>query len=90
MNGATVSSGKLTLDGIDNFVQFDENLIPSSGGSSVAFSARQLSPQAEHIEIISQGFSGGPGFYVGHDPSHNIRLGDAVGSTGIAYPSDGL
>jgi hypothetical protein len=38
--------------------------------------------------MISQGTSGAPGFYIGHDPSHNFRFGDQFMSTGIAFPND--
>jgi hypothetical protein len=88
-NGAAIISGSLMVDGVDDFVQFDEFLIPSSGNFSLTFFAQQLSPQSSYTEIISQGFSGA-GFYVGHDPNRNIRAGDAWISTGIPYPSDGL
>ncbi len=90
INGAAVVSGLLTLDGIDDYVQFSQNLIPSSGSFSVSFFAQQLSLQTSHREIISQGFSGSTGFYVGHDPSRIIRVGDSWINTGVAYPNDGL
>ena len=90
INGAAVASGLLTLDGIDDYVQFSQNLIPLSGGFSVSFFAQQLSAQTGFREIISPGFSGSSGFYVGHDLSHIIRVGDSWGITSVAYPSDGL
>ena len=90
LNGASVSAGQLHLDGVDDYVQFDEHIVPTVGDFSVAFFAQEISPQADYTEIISQGFSGGPGFYVGYDPSHNFRIGDDLLSTDIPFPSDGL
>src|SRR5438094_7755312 len=81
-NGASVSSGKLNLDGINDYVQFDQHIVPIVGDFSVAFFAQEISPQATYTEIISQGVSGGPGFYIGYDPSHNFRIGDDLLSTG--------
>ena len=81
-----------SLDGIDDYVQFSQKLIPTSGSFSVAFFAQQISRQTSYVEVISQGFSdaSAAGFYVGHDPSHNIRIGDQVQNTGLPFPSDGL
>ena len=90
LNGASVSAGQLHLDGVDDYVQFDEHIVPTVGDFSVAFFAQEVSPQATYTEIISQGFSGGPGFYVGYDPAHNFRIGDDLLSTGIPFPSDGF
>jgi hypothetical protein len=39
--------------------------------------------------MISQGRSGGPGFYIGYDGGVNFRLGDSWASGGLAYPIDG-
>ena len=89
-NGASVSAGQLHLDGVDDYVQFQEGIVPTVGDFSVAFFALEVSPQATYAEIISQGFSGGPGFYVGYDPDHNFRIGDGLLFTGIPFPSDGF
>ena len=43
LNGATNVSGVLTLDGVDDFVQFGVPLIPTTGSFSVAFFAEELS-----------------------------------------------
>jgi hypothetical protein len=88
MGGATVGSGVLTLDGIDDYVQFAEKLIPTSGSFSLAFRAQELSAFTTYAEIISQGQRYG-GFYVGYDPWHNVRVGDDWMSTGVPFPSDG-
>lgn len=45
--------------------------------------------QNNYVEMISQGSSGGPGFYLGHDPNRNIRATDSWTGTGIPFPSIG-
>ena len=90
IGGATVNSGMLTLDGVDDSVQFGQQIIPTTGDFSVMFLARELSPSSWYAEIISQGRTGGAGFYVGYGPTHNVRIGDSWMNTGIAFPSDGL
>ncbi|TMG80194.1 MAG: LamG domain-containing protein, partial [Betaproteobacteria bacterium] len=92
VNGATVSGGLLNLSG-SAYVQFNSNIIPTGlAPFSVLFNAQELSFPSSfndgYAEMISQGFSGGPGFYIGHDPSHNFRFGDLFMSTGIAFPND--
>lgn len=89
-NGATVASGMLVLDGVDDYVQFGERLIPTAGSFSVIFSARELSPSSDRMEIISQGCSYCPGFYVGYYPSPMMRVGDEWQNTGVSFPSDEL
>ena len=90
LNGASNSSGRLNLDGNDDYVQFGEHIIPTTGSFSVAFFAQELSRAPFVAEIISQGSSGQPGFYIGYDQSHNIRIGDSLPNTGVPFPSDGL
>ncbi len=84
------TNGWLHLEG--GFVQFTQKLIPTSGGFSVVLLARELSPSPYDIaEMISQGQSYGPGFYIGYYGSARpMRLGDQWQSTGVAFPSDGL
>lgn len=88
LGGATVSSGALHLDGQTAHVQFPSQLVPASGSYTVAIFARQETRQFEHIELISQGHSGGPGFYIGHNPSGDIRVSDSWLNTGIPFPQD--
>ncbi len=93
-NGAVVSGGVLTLDGVDDYVQFGSRLIPpqstnSHPGFSVAFRARELSPTSDRAEIISQGYSYAPGFYVGYYPAgRGIRIGDQWQGTGLSFTTD--
>src|SRR5882724_7522765 len=91
LNGAANVQGMLTLDGVDDYVQFGVPLIPSAGSFSVAFFARELSPpSSDRMEMISQGCSYCPGFYIGYYPSPVMRVGDEWQNTGISFPSDGL
>jgi len=87
LGGATVTGGKLVLDGSNDWVDFSSALIPLSGDFSVQFDAQGF-PQNNglYTEMISQG----GGFYIGYDPSHNFRLSDTYLSTGVAFPSDNL
>ncbi len=90
--GASVIDGKLCLDGVDDEVRFDEKLVPTSGSYTVALFARQTVPQDCYRELISQGFSEGPGFYFGHNCARIqlIRVGDSWQDTGVPFPTDGL
>jgi hypothetical protein len=81
--------GAIRLDGNDDYVELNRFVIPTTGSFSVALWARQSSLQSGYREIISQGQSGGPGFYIGHTPNHTVRVGDAHLDTGIPFPSDG-
>src|SRR2546425_116860 len=60
MDGATVASRRLNLDGSTGYVQFNQHLVPTDGSFSLAFFAQEGSPQNSYTEIISQGFSGEP------------------------------
>ena len=88
ISGATAAGGTLTLDGIGSYVQFGSQIVPTSGSYSVTLFARQSAVQNGFIELISQGFSGGPGFYIGHDPNNIVRVSDSWLNTGVAFPSD--
>jgi hypothetical protein len=92
LNGATVSGGVLTLDGSDDYTQIGQMIVPTSGSYSVAmFALRSVPVMAfTHGVIISQGMSGGPGFYMGIDfGTPNFRVHDSWGNTGAPYPTDG-
>lgn len=88
-NGASISNGALLLDGSNDYVELSGKIIPNSGNYTVAFFARQTALQSGgYVEMISQVYSGGPGFYIGHDPSRNMRFSDAWGTPGVAMPGD--
>ena len=88
-NGADASGGALTLNGIDQTVLFGQQIVPTSGSFSVALFELHSDPQTgQVIELISQGFSGGPGFYIGRDTGSGVRVSDVWGSTGAIFPSN--
>jgi hypothetical protein len=87
IGGATVSGGVLNLDGTDDYVEFGEFIVPTSGSFSIAMFAQQTTSPGNYIELISQG--GGPGFYLGHDPGGIIRASDGWLSTGVPFLSGG-
>jgi hypothetical protein len=88
MGGANVTGGYLNLNGSTAFVQFSQKIVPSSGSYTVALFAFESQPTPNFVELISQGSSGVPGFYIGHDPGGNIRVTDSW-SPGVSFPSDG-
>ena len=87
--GASVSGGAVVFDGSSGQVAFTQKLVPTSGSYSVTFSAKQSIAQTNYMEFISQGSSGGPGFYIGQNPSAGIRVTDSWISTGFPMPSVG-
>lgn len=90
-DGATVSGGTLTLNGTTGFVQFGGHLVPTSGSYTVALFERASTLATSYTEMISQGSSGGPGFYIGKDSAAGIRVTDSWGgANGEAFPPDGL
>jgi hypothetical protein len=88
-NGATASGGVLSLIAASGqYVQFGTHIVPTSGSYSVVLTEQHNSSQpGSYTEMISQGSSGGPGFYIGQDPSGNFRVGDTWISTGIPFPT---
>lgn len=83
---ANVSAGVLNLDGNGDYVEFTTALVPNAGSYSVALFAYGNGVQAGYTEMISQGASGGPGFYLGTDGSGQwMRASDAWITTGAAF-----
>lgn len=93
---ASVSGGLLHLDGSGDYVELDGYALPSDDRDySIRIRAQQTGrTSGAYMELISQGVSNGPGMYVGHDPSGNVRVGDALigeaGGASVPYPNDGL
>lgn len=87
-NGASISGGRLLLDGVDDYVQLSTKIVPTSGSYSVSLFARQTAVQSGYTEFISQGFSGGPGFYIGTAPGNGIRVTDSWQNTTVTLPND--
>ncbi len=92
LGGASASGGKLMLNGSGAYVQFVGHLVPTSGSYSVALFAQATTPGLTIEELISQGFSTGPGFYLGYFTSSStqiIRATDSWQLTGVPFPTDG-
>jgi hypothetical protein len=86
LQGAAVASnGILTLNGATGYVQFASQIVPTSGSYSVALFAQELALTGNFVELISQGFAGGPGFYIGHDLNGIIRVTDAWLNTSVPF-----
>lgn len=76
--GAQTQNGALSLNGQDAYVQFANVIIPVTGSYSVTFNLTRNSEQSgSFVEWLSQGQSGGPGFYIGTNPNGAIRVGDS-------------
>ncbi|WP_293907405.1 PEPxxWA-CTERM sorting domain-containing protein [Phenylobacterium sp.] len=89
LNGASVAGSALVLDGLDDYVQFGAKIVDTAGPFSVYLRA-EFQPDLQGItELISQGFSGGPGFYIGEDGAGGFRLGDYVAPSGLGVPAVG-
>ena len=89
VDNANVSGGMLNLDGAGDYVQIASHIVPTSGSYSVAMFFLQSVSQTGYIELISQGSTGGPGFYLGQSANLNIRATDGWQDTGIAFPAAG-
>lgn len=87
LGGATISGGRLLLDGVSNYVAFGTHLVPTSGAYSVFIRVNGTPNLGTYTEIIAQGSSGGPGFYIGTAPGGGFRLTDTFLSTGVAFPT---
>ena len=90
MNGAMVADGVLVVDGIDDFVQIGQKIVPTSTQDfTVALRSYQDMDQSGWRETIGQGVAGCCGFYIGHDPADNFRIGDSWTETGVPFPPVG-
>ena len=88
-SGAIAGGGVLSLSGTAN-VSFAQHIVPTSGAYSVALFARQTALQGNFREWISQGASGGPGFYIGYQAGGGIRATDSWLTTGASFTPDGI
>jgi len=90
MGGATVEGGSVRFDGIDDYVQFGENIIPTDRRFILQLVAQELTANPYPTELISQGWSGPAGFYFGYAWEHNVRIGDMLQNTPLPFPDDRL
>lgn len=89
LNDASITGGVLSLHGANDYLEFDRKLVPTGGVAfSVAVQARSTAANTNGIvEIISQGFSGTHGFYLGYNFG-TIRLTDQFVNTQVSFPAD--
>ncbi len=83
--GASVSGGSLALNGTSAYAQLSGFAIPTSN-FSITFDATIAAYSGGTVEMISQGYSGGPGFYIGLS-NGVFRLGDNFLGTPVATPT---
>lgn len=86
---AAIVNGALSLDGVGDYAELAGKIIPAAGDFTLTFFANEVQRNAGYVEMVSQGLSGN-GFYIGYDPSHNIRVTDGSVITGIAFPAPGF
>lgn len=85
VGGATVSGGSLALNGSSAYAQILGFAIPSTD-FTVTFNATIAAYGGGTVEMISQGYSGGPGFYIGLSGGE-FRLGDNLAGIPVPTPS---
>lgn len=88
IGGASVVNGRLLLDGNDDYVQFNANLVPTTGAYSVFIRVDANQTLGGFTEIISQGFTGGTGFFIGTQAGGGLRLTDTILNPGVLLPAD--
>ena len=90
--GATVSGGTLNLDGVDDFAVLGGKALDLTTAHSVYLRYSATGQNKGLDEMVSQGYSGQPGFYIGTVGSNpqDIRLTDyRAGGIGVTLPQDG-
>jgi len=91
--GAEIVDGALHTDGSSGFVQFPSKIIPVEGSFSVAlwFKTQSISSPYAVVELISQGCSGCPGFYIGRDETSAWRnwhdFANGTGQLSAPFPA---
>ena len=83
--GASVSGGSLALNGTSAYAELSGYAIPFSD-FSITFDATIAADSGGTVEMISQGYSGGPGFYIGL-AGGDFRFGDNLAGSAVATPS---
>lgn len=95
MNTASIADGALWTDGATGFVQFPQKIIPTTGSFTVAmwFKTASIAAPNAVVELISQGCSACPGFYIGREHTGGVwrNFHDYHTPTGLSalYPEPG-
>ena len=79
----------LEFDGVDDYVQADTVVIPSSGNFTVSVWAKAVPSPTGIFEILSQNAGSGEDFYLGMFTNGNVRAGDDWHDTGVPFPPTG-
>jgi hypothetical protein len=87
LGGASISGGRLLLDGNNDYVAFTSHLVPTSGAYSVFIRVNGTPNLGGFTEIISQGFSSGTGFFIGTAAGGGMRFTDTILNPGVVFPS---
>src|SRR5258707_127195 len=88
-NGASVADGTLILDGVDDYVEFKQHLIPTTGSYSFALFAFQRGPQSGFVELLTQGERQNAAVFLGHNAKGTIRVAGNWMETGVPFPKSG-
>ena len=83
--GASVSGGSLALNGTSAYAELSGYAIPTNN-FSITFDATIAAYSGGTVEMISQGSSGAPGFYIGLS-NGVFRFGDSLAGSSVATPS---
>jgi hypothetical protein len=86
INGANSDGGFLSLNGQAQYIDFLEQIVPVSGDYTIVMDIRTTAVQRGYTELISQGYSMAPGFYLGTNPAGVFRVGDQFSDTGVLFP----
>jgi len=76
------------FDGVNDYIQMDATIIPSSGDFTVNVWSKAESIQNDHSEMVSQNGDTGSHFYIGKDDNDYIRCGDDWLYTNVNFPLD--
>ncbi len=83
--GASVSGGSLALNGTSAYAELSGYAIPTNN-FSITFDATIAAYSGGTVEMISQGSSGAPGFYIGLS-NGVFRFGDSLAGSSVVTPS---
>ena len=82
----TTLGAALYFDGVNDAILGPAELIPTGNSPyTVSVWAKTPSVLTQYSHIVSQGRE----FYIGYNPSGNIRAGDSWIDIGVAFPTDG-